>query len=146
MIISVTIDATCEAVWASLEEIGSHVEWMKDAESIRFTTASRKGVGTVFECATRVGPIRLTDVMSVTEWVPGQAMGVAHRGVVRGTGRFSLEPVTSNGKGATRLSWRENLRFPWWLGGPVGEHLARPVLRGIWRGNLVRLKRLVEKT
>jgi len=99
MIISLEIDATSETVWASLEEISSHVEWMKDAESIRFRTDSHTGVGTVFECATRVGPIRLTDVMSVTEWVPRQSMGVEHRGLVRGAGRFSLEPRT--GKSAT---------------------------------------------
>ena len=90
MIISLEIDATSETVWASLEEISSHVEWMKDAESIRFRTDSHTGVGTVFECATRVGPIRLTDVMSVTEWVPRQSMGVEHRGRRAGSG--TLQP------------------------------------------------------
>ena len=137
----VVIDASVEETWAGLEDIGSHVRWMKDAESIRFATEQRSGVGTVFECVTRVGPIRLTDEMSVTEWEAGRVMGVDHRGAVRGSGRFSLQ---ADGDGGTRFSWDELLTFPWWLGGPVGERLARPVLSRLWRGNVQRLKRVVE--
>jgi uncharacterized membrane protein len=64
--ISVTICAPVEDVWASVEEISSHVKWMKDAESVTFRTAQHKQVGAVFECVTRIDPIRLLDVMSVT--------------------------------------------------------------------------------
>ena len=59
---------------------------MADAESIRFLTEQTRGVGTRFECVTKVGPIRLTDRMEITEWEPGRSMGVRHDGLVTGTG------------------------------------------------------------
>src|SRR3546814_14870314 len=69
-----------DAVWRDLEDLATHSEWMADAVAIRFLTDQRSGVGTTFECDTKVGPIRLTDVMEITEWRPGKAMGVRHTG------------------------------------------------------------------
>ncbi|HEX6420684.1 MAG TPA: SRPBCC family protein, partial [Acidimicrobiales bacterium] len=129
------VDAPPQVVWRHLADIADHVSWMADARAIRFTSDRRTGVGTAFECETRLGPLRTLDVMEVTEWRDGEAMGVRHRGLVTGTGRFLLE---SAGRGRTRLVWAEDLRFPWWLGGRVGGALARPVLRAVWRGNLRR--------
>jgi len=82
-----------------------------------------------------------TDRMTVTEWAPGRAMGIEHRGAVTGRGRFTLR---RRPRGRTRFTWTERLEFPWWMGGPVGVLAARPVLRAVWRRNLRRLKRLVE--
>jgi uncharacterized protein YndB with AHSA1/START domain len=142
--VSADNDASPAAVWRVLEPIESHVDWMADAELIRFSTDQTRGVGTRFECVTKVGPIRLTDRMEITQWEPERAMGVRHHGVVTGTGRFVLEPV--DGGRRTRFTWDEELRFPWWLGGPVGERLGgHAVMRRIWRGNLDRLRALVER-
>lgn len=141
--VSVRIDAPPKAVWEALADIGTHDRWMLDAEAIRFTTGRRRGVGTAFECDTRVGPFRLVDVMTVTEWRPRRALGVDHRGVVGGTGRFTLRRLPRR---RTRVTWREDLRFPWWLGGPVGATAATPVLRAVWKRNLRNLKALVETT
>ncbi|MGA2805892.1 MAG: SRPBCC family protein [Acidimicrobiales bacterium] len=140
--VSAPINASASEAWAALENIESHVLWMKDAESIRFTTPERTGIGTEFICVTKVGPIRLTDAMSVTEWKPCEAMGVHHRGVVKGSGRFTLRSLDG---GETQFSWDEQLTFPWWLGGPLGERLARPILERLWRGNVARLKAVIEK-
>jgi hypothetical protein len=141
--VATTIDASPETIWAAIEDIGSHVTWMADAESISFRTQQRAGVGTAFDCRTKIGPIRVVDVMSITRWTPGVAMGVEHRGVVRGSGVFSLRSV---GNERTRFSWEETLLFPWWFGGPMGEVFGRPVLTRLWRGNLARLKRVVERS
>ena len=127
------LDAPPDVVWADVRNIASHVEWMHDAESIWFTSPSTEGEGTTFECETRVGPIRLTDVMEITEWSEGDAMGVRHTGVVTGEGVFRLEPLGPN---RTVFSWREELTFPWWLGGPIGERVGALVLRAIWKRNL----------
>jgi hypothetical protein len=78
--------------------------------------------------------------MTVTQWDEGTTMTVTHEGAVSGTGRFDLQPVA----GGTRLLWSEELRFPWWLGGPVGAWIAGPILKRIWRGNLSRLAARVE--
>ena len=138
-----TIDAPRRAVWYRLADIADHVHWMADAAEIRFTGERRSGVGTTFECETRIGPLRTTDVMEVTEWRDGRSLGVRHTGVVAGAGRFVLRRA---GRGRTRITWDERLRFPWWLGGPVGGWLvAVPVLHLVWRGNLRRLARLVQQ-
>jgi carbon monoxide dehydrogenase subunit G len=141
--IHTTIDAPPATVWARLADIADHVSWMADAAAIRFTGDRRSGVGTRFECDTRVGPLRTTDVMEVTEWRERRAMGVRHDGLVTGTGRFLLRRAR---RGRTRLTWDEDLRFPWWLGGPVGAIAAAPVLRAVWRGNLRRFGELVTGT
>ena len=139
--VSRTIAARRGTVWDHLRDIPSHVEWMADAEAIRFTGKRRSGVGTTFDCDTKVGPIRLVDRMEVTEWRPGRAMGVRHVGLVTGSGRFSLRPTRL--RRATRVTWEEELRFPWWLGGRVGAVVGGVVLAAIWRGNLRRFERLV---
>ncbi len=131
----VDIPAPPDRVWAELADLGSHHQWMADAEEIRFTDQQRSGLGTRMLVPTRVGPFRTTDLMTVTEWDEGRAMSVEHVGAVSGSGRFVLEP---SGAG-TRLTWSEQLRFPWWLGGPLGAWVAGPVLKRIWRGNLSRL-------
>jgi hypothetical protein len=136
-----TIDAPRGVVWARLADIADHIHWMADASAIRFTSERRSGVGTTFECETRVGPLRTTDVMEVTEWRRCRSLGVRHSGVVSGAGRFVLR---RGRRGPTRITWDERLRFPWWLGGPVAGMVAAPVLRLVWRGNLRRLASLVE--
>ena len=136
--VATVLDAPPAVVWADVADIGSHVEWMADATAIRFLSEQTSGVGSRFECDTRIGPFTLTDVMEITEWVPGKVMGVRHVGVVTGTGRFTLKRQRG---GRTRFQWSERLVFPRWLGGPVGAFVSRPVLRWVWRRNLTRLAR-----
>ena len=62
-------------------------------------------------------------------------------GIVTGTGRFTLAPTDHGG---TRFAWEEALRFPWWMGGPIGGFFGSFVLAAIWRRNLGRLKREIE--
>ncbi len=141
--VGTTIDAPPAVVWAAVESIERHVEWMAEAIEIRFAGEQRRGVGTTFECVTRVGPFRVTDRMVVTEWSPGRAMAIEHRGRITGRGRFRLRRLPN---GRTRFSWTERLRFPWSLGGPVGALAVKPVLRRIWRKNLHRLAARVAST
>jgi carbon monoxide dehydrogenase subunit G len=138
--VAVTIAALPADVWRTIEPVERHVEWMGDAESIRFTTEQTRGAGTAFDCVTRIGPFRTTDRMEIVEWDAPRSMGIEHRGMVTGRGRFTLQP---SGTG-TRFTWDEDLIFAWFIGGPVGAFLARPVLRAIWRRNLRRLKQLLE--
>lgn len=136
IVVETEVPATPTDVWAAIADISSHTEWMADAQEITFVTDQRAGVGTSFDCRTAVGPLRTTDRMTVTEWEPPVAMGIAHRGAVTGSGRFTLDPSPRG----TRFRWTEELGFPWWLGGPVGERVARPVLTRLWRRNLDRLR------
>ena len=125
-----------------IEPVEDHVDWMHDAVAIRFATDQTRGVGTRTLVETKVGPFKLIDHMTVTEWLEGEAMGVEHTGVVTGTGRFSLTP---DGRGGTVFAWDEVLRFPWWLGGRAGGLIGGKLVLGfVWRRNLRNLKRLVE--
>jgi hypothetical protein len=134
--VSTIIDAPPSVVWADLADIASHVEWMADARAIRFLSAQTTGVGTLFECDTKIGPLTVTDVMEITEWRPNRAMGVHHTGLITGTGRFTLRRARG---GRTRFQWREQLRYPPRLGGRFGALVSKPALRWVWRRNLRRL-------
>lgn len=131
-----TIPAPVPVVWADIEDLASHVEWMADAESIEFLSDQRSGSGTRMKVATKVGPFRLSDVMEFTHWEAPTRMEIRHQGLVSGEGAFILTPTSS---GATRFTWRERLSFPFYLGGPVTEFFAAPVLKAIWKRNLRRL-------
>jgi carbon monoxide dehydrogenase subunit G len=140
--VSIDINATTRQVWEIVEPVERHIDWMADAVAIRFQTEQTRGVGTSFFCDTKVGPIKLVDVMTITAWEPEKVMGVKHTGVVTGTGEFTLEP---NGCTGTRFTWTESLDFPWWLGGPLGAFVGgQIVMKAIWRRNLRKLKQLVE--
>jgi len=139
--VATVIAAPPAVVWAAIEDVASHVRWMDDAVAIRFTSPVHRDVGATFDCDTAIGPLHLTDRMEITRWVPGEAMGVRHVGLVTGSGEFTLVPVHP---GATRFAWSETLRFPWWLGGAIGSALGAPILRRVWRKNLANLKRIVE--
>ncbi|MFM7871260.1 MAG: SRPBCC family protein [Actinomycetota bacterium] len=141
--VSIDLEAPPSRVWEVVEPIERHVDWMADAVAIRFHGDQQRGVGTRFACDTKVGPIKLTDQMEITEWIPGEAMGVKHTGLVTGTGIFTLAPL--DGGQRTRFTWSEQLTFPWWLGGRLGEIIGGGlVMKAIWRRNLKKLKTLVE--
>ncbi|CAB4666069.1 unannotated protein [freshwater metagenome] len=140
--VSIDIAAPVQKVWDIVEPIERHIDWMADAVAIRFQTEQTRGTGTKFFCDTKVGPIKLVDVMTITAWEPGKVMGVTHTGVVTGTGEFTLEAIDASN---TRFTWTEKLIFPWWLGGPLGALVGgQIVMKAIWRRNLRKLKKLVE--
>ncbi len=140
--VSVDIAAPVQKVWDVVEPVERHIDWMADAVAIRFQTEQTRGTGTTFFCDTKVGPIKLVDVMTITAWEPGKVMGVKHTGVVTGTGEFTLEAID---EAHTRFTWTESLTFPWWLGGPIGAFVGgQIVMKAIWRRNLRELKKLVE--
>jgi Polyketide cyclase / dehydrase and lipid transport len=141
--VATDITASPAELWSRLESIESHVDWMADAVAIRFESEQESGVGTTFLCDTKIGPVRMTDRMEITEWSPGRAMGVRHTGIVTGSGVFRLEPLAGGTR--TRFTWTEFLTFPWYLGGRLGAAFAaRFVLGHLWQRNLKRLKTLVE--
>jgi hypothetical protein len=145
--VSIDLDATPVEVWAIVEPIEDHTDWMADAVAIRFETEQTRGVGTKFLCDTKVGPIKLVDHMEITGWTPATAsqdgaMGVKHTGIVTGSGIFTLEPLAGGKR--TKFTWTEDLDFPWYLGGRLGEIIGGKLVLGfIWKRNLRTLQALV---
>ena len=126
-----------DEVWEYVRHIDSHTEWMADAESISFQGPQTEGEGTAFECLTKIGPFRLNDSMVITEWAEKKAIGVRHTGLVTGEGRFTLAPAGTN---RTEFCWTEELLFPWWMGGLVGDIIGARILEWVWRRNLKTLR------
>jgi hypothetical protein len=133
--VSTMIPARVEEVWADIERLETHSEWMADAESIEFVGDVHRGVGAVMRVITRVGPLRTIDVLRVVSWEPLRSIGVIHEGLITGNGEFRLEQL-ENG---TRFTWDEELTFPRRLGGELAAVAARPILGWIWKRNLARL-------
>ena len=130
--VALDVDQSPTAVWEELRHIDRHVNWMSDAVRIDFLSDQREGVGTSFDCVTKVGPLVVVDRMTITSWIENSTMGVEHRGLVRGRGSFTL-----SSRGAkTLITWHEELFFPWWMGGTLGALVASPILAALWRKNL----------
>ena len=138
--VSVGLSVPSEVVWKRFSDLSSHSEWMSDAVSILFQTDQRRGVGVRMKVPTRVGPLRVTDVMEVVEWIELESIGVRHTGRIRGRGRFQLSAHPDG----SMLVLTEHLKFPWYLGGVITGLLARPILRRTFQANLRRFKRWME--
>jgi hypothetical protein len=132
--VSIRIDRSLRDVWDHASRLEDHADWMMDVKSISFLDNQTSGVGTTMDVLTRVGPFVTTDVIVVEEWNELHSIVVSHQGVVSGHGAFVLE----SDDGVTCFTWRENLRFPWYVGGGITAALAKPILVRIWRGNLRR--------
>lgn len=113
---------------------------MSDALSIIFETDQRRGVGVRIKVPTRVGPLRVTDLMEVVEWVDGKSIGVRRLGRIGGWGRFNLSAYP----GGSKLVCTESVVFPWYLGGAITGWFARPILQRVFRKNLRRFKQWME--
>ena len=122
--LSVDVDASAEATWNAAVDWARQGEWMLGTRVIP-TYAEGRGVGGRIEAFTGVGPLGFVDPMEITLWQPPRACHVVHTGrVVRGTGRFEVEP---RGDGRSRFHWREDLDLPLGVVGRMGWVLVRPL-------------------
>lgn len=139
--VSTIIDKSLNDVWSEVSILKNHTNWMKDAVNIEFLDEKTQGLGTKMKVLTKVGPIKLFDYMTVTEWIDKKSIGVDHVGIVTGKGKFTLEELSSE---QTKFTWKETLKFPIYLAGPIGEFFGGPILKLIWKNNLNGLKDLFE--
>ena len=146
LIVSVDVRAPADEVWARLVDWPSHRSWMLLTD-VRPVTVARAGVGSAIEAVTKLGPLRLRDPMTVTQWhappaVPARCV-VDHTGaVVRGSGAFEVEAVAA---GTSRVTWSEWVVVPFGLAGEVGwAVVVRPLLRVGLAISLRRLARQAE--
>jgi len=133
--VSAEVAAPIDEVWADLARLENHSEWMKDAEAIEFLSEQHTGAGTKIRVPTRIGPLTTVDEIEFTEWEPPHRMAIVHRGKFTGVGAISLAATV----GGTTVTWSEEIRFPALFLGPLGEVVAAPMLRWVWKTNLKRL-------
>jgi uncharacterized membrane protein len=138
---SITVGRPTEAVWPYLVDWERLDLWMEEISDVRVTTPHREGVGVEAEATVRIAGISTRDRIRVTRWEPPHLLEIAHLGWVRGRGLMELspEPVTSS-----RLLWTETLVPPWGPVGALGMRASLPLMRRVFRRDLVRLRELVE--
>jgi hypothetical protein len=134
---SAVVPVTPPSLWAVLLRWEEQARWMRDADEVRVIGERRDGAGARIAVRTRVlGVPAFTEPLEVTEWDPPRRLALAHRGFVRGSGIWSLEP---EGEG-TRLRWTEDLTLPIPLLGEAALLAYRPFLRRLMRGSLADLR------
>jgi carbon monoxide dehydrogenase subunit G len=128
-------------VWARLTDWESHSAWIPN--TIVTVTTQTSGLGTEFVGITRIGPIRLDDPMTVSEFQApsnGRASCVVTKTgpVLGGTAGFEL---TSTDASTTRLDWFEDVHLKptgifWWTAPfilAIGTVAFRSALRAFAR-------------
>jgi len=111
---------------------------MRDAASVRILTPDREGTGTHIAVRTRVLGVPLfTELLEVTTWEPPQRMVLAHRGLVRGTGTWTLRATA----GGSVFRWVEELSLPVPVLGELALLAYRPFMRRLMRGSQRNLRR-----
>jgi uncharacterized protein YndB with AHSA1/START domain len=129
-----------KTVWPFLVDWERLPRWMKDLREVRVTSAQREGVGVEAVATVRIAGISTRDRIRVTRWEPPNLLEIAHLGWVKGTGRMELSPAGSG----SDLRWQETLIPPWGALGRLGMRAVLPLMRGVFRRDLERLKQLVE--
>ena len=140
--VSTTINKPIEVVWDEVKIMKNHVNWMQDAAKIDFLSLNESGIDTKMKVLTKVGPFSLNDIITVTKWEEMNSIGVVHEGIVTGEGAFYL---SENDDNSTKFEWIEELKAPYYLGGPIAEFFGGFVLKFIWKKNLMNLKNILEK-
>ena len=140
--VSIIINKPLATVWDEVKIMENHVNWMQDAANIEFLSENTSGIDTKMDVLTKVGPIKMNDVITVTRWEEMKCIGVIHEGIVTGEGVFFLSSVDND---STKFEWVEELKFPIYLGGPIGEIFGGLLLKQIWKKNLKNLKNIIEK-
>ncbi len=139
--ISTVINKPLNVVWDEVKIMENHVNWMEDAVKIDILSENNSGLNTKMNVLTKVGPITLNDIITVTEWKEKESIGVIHEGTATGAGVFYL---TSLDESKTKFQWVEILKFPFYLGGPLGEIFGGLIIKLIWKKNLKNLKEIIE--
>jgi len=140
--VSIIINKPLEVVWDEVKIMKNHVNWMQDAAKIDFLSLNESGIDTKMKVLTKVGPFSLNDIITVTKWEEMNSIGVVHEGIVTGEGAFYL---SENDDNSTKFEWIEELKAPYYLGGPIAEFFGGFVLKFIWKKNLMNLKNILEK-
>lgn len=137
----IVIDAPAERVWPALVDIDAQPRWMREMQSVRLLTPPPVGVGTRGEATVRILGITVTDPVEVTDFQPPHRFAIRHEGLFTGGGVITVTPGADGT--TTILRWEETLIAP--LVPHLWARLSRPILEGIFQGDLELFRDLVER-
>lgn len=134
---AIELPARVEEVWSVLADWERQAVWMRDADRVEVLTPFRAGVGVTLAVRTRVYGVPLfTERLEVIAWDPPRRLAVAHRGIVRGTGAWTVEPAATG----TRLTWTEDVALAVPLAGELAARAYAPYLRSLMGRSLAALR------
>jgi uncharacterized protein YndB with AHSA1/START domain len=139
MKMAITIRAPIDEVWDVVADIERQPLWMEEMKSVRMTSPGPVGVGSRGEADVRIFMIGVVDPVEVDVYDPPTRFGIRHVGTFTGEGRITLEPIDG---GRTLVRWDERLVPP--IFPNLGQLVQKPILGGIFQGDLERLKEIVE--
>ena len=139
--VSVDVEAPASAVWRAVTDWEGQSDWMLGT-TVRVTSGDGVSVGSEIAATTGVGPLAVTDTMTVVGWDPPHRATVAHTGaVVRGSGTFT---VVERGPESSTFHWTEQLDLPLGPLGALGWPLVRPAFAVGIRWSLREMARRTE--
>jgi len=140
--ISVDVRAPAPTVWRVVTDWEGQGEWMLGT-TVHVTRGDGASLGSELAAVTGVGPLAVTDPMTIVGWDPPTRATVAHTGaVVRGSGTFTV--VEREPDASSTFHWTEQLELPLGPLGALGWPLVRPALAAGLRYSLARMARYCE--
>ncbi len=88
--VSPVVAASPATVWEEIRLVERHADWMANTTDIAVESDQLTGVGTVYRCRTRFGPLNLKHRLVITSWREGRKIGVSHRLMRWNSATFSL--------------------------------------------------------
>ncbi len=129
IVITDTLPGPASVVWELITDWEHQDDWMLEASDFAVLSDQREGIGVEAEATIKIGGLTTRDRVRVSKWEPNHVLAIEHLGWVKGTGEFSLTPLT---EWATSVEWRESLRPPLGAAGAAGMTLLKPVMRRIF--------------
>lgn len=137
----IEINATSQVIFEYVSD------WERQSEWILFTTVKLVSrtpdhQNSTILAVTKLGPLKVADEMTVTEWQPYERIVVEHTGqVVKGKGVFT---VSSASKDTCIFTWQEVVPVPFGFIGQIGLVFAKPLMHAVFGKSLAKLKDNIE--
>ena len=126
LLVTITIHASAEHVFAKLTDWPAQSEWMLGTK-VRATEQEGKGVNGKLSAFTGIGRVGFIDTMTITAWEPPFICSVVHTGrVVRGDGDFIIKSID---EASSTFTWSEQIIIPFGVFGRVAWVGLRPIAR-----------------
>ena len=138
---SIFVDAGADRVWEVISDLPAYAKWMAGVTRWEPEGRKRKGGGARYLMRLQVGSAQVGSLIEVVEWdPPGDLAWTSVTGLDQ-RGRWRLRERRGQG---TQVSLRLSYQSPGGILALAADRVSSPMVRGLLRETLQRLKRNVE--
>lgn len=141
IVISETITAPAEAVFAYVDDYRNTTKYMKDLVKWQPTTDVTHGKGSKFAVGMKAGPTTLNSVVDINMWTENRIIGWKSLEGFKQTGKWSFKP---KGEG-TDVTFDMEYEFGGGIAGRMLSRAAEPFVRANLEASVRNLKTQTEK-